>query len=124
MNQLLYKNFEYDDLTLNDHLAIERTSLANERTLLAYVRTMIGMAAVGGTLIKFFTDRLIIFGGWVFLLLGFLILIIGFTRYLRIYTYIQKIEKSEVKTSLKNDPLQYLLWLIIKKLHIAPSKAD
>src|SRR3990167_4245601 len=107
MNQRLYDNYEFDNLTINDHLAIERTSLANERTLLAYVRTMIGLFAVGGTLIKFFTSKFIILSGWMFLVIGVIALIIGFTRYLRLYVFLQMIQKSDDKIALRNDRLQY-----------------
>lgn len=39
-----------EDMTLNDHLAVERTILANERTLLAYLRTVIAFIVAGITL--------------------------------------------------------------------------
>jgi putative membrane protein len=42
------------ELSLTDHLAIDRTVLANERTALAYGRTVLAMLVIGGTCIKFF----------------------------------------------------------------------
>lgn len=50
-----YSRFGGRDLTLNDHLAIDRTILANERTVLSYTRTALTMLVIGGTCIKFFT---------------------------------------------------------------------
>lgn len=47
-----YTNYkEYTkDMVLNDHLAIDRTILANERTLLAFLRTVITFVVAGITL--------------------------------------------------------------------------
>ncbi|GIK19803.1 MAG: DUF202 domain-containing protein [Leptolyngbya sp. PLA2] len=49
-----YDFFRGRELTLNDHLAIDRTVLSNERTLLAYGRTALAMLIIGGSCIKFF----------------------------------------------------------------------
>lgn len=49
-----YEHFRGRELTLNDHLAIDRTVLSNERTLLAYGRTALAMLIIGGSCIKFF----------------------------------------------------------------------
>ncbi|MGL5084788.1 MAG: DUF202 domain-containing protein [Clostridium sp.] len=47
-----YKNYEKfeKDMVLNDHLAVDRTKLANERTLLAFLRTVITFVVAGITL--------------------------------------------------------------------------
>ena len=42
------------DMILRDHLALDRTKLANERTLLAYMRTAIMLFVSGVTFIKIF----------------------------------------------------------------------
>lgn len=44
-------------MILRDHLAYDRTVLANERTFLAYLRTAIALLAAGGTLVKLFPDE-------------------------------------------------------------------
>jgi putative membrane protein len=49
-----YTRFPPERLSLNDHLAIDRTVLANERTLLAYLRTALALLVIGGTAIQFF----------------------------------------------------------------------
>ena len=48
----IYKTYEDygKDMGLNDHLAIDRTILANERTLLAFLRTVITFVVAGITL--------------------------------------------------------------------------
>jgi putative membrane protein len=69
-------------MILRDHLARDRTVLANERTLLSYIRTAIALLASGGTLLTVFPASLTlraiggllifagiaitIFGGWRF----------------------------------------------------------
>jgi len=53
MAQSVYARFRDDQLTLRDHLAIDRTIAANERTLLGYVRTTLALVVTGASLIKF-----------------------------------------------------------------------
>ena len=53
-----YATAKPEELTLRDHLARDRTVLANERTLLSYVRTAFGFAAAGGTLLKLFPSEM------------------------------------------------------------------
>lgn len=43
-------------MILRDHLALDRTAMANERTLLAYVRTSLAFAIVGASCFKFFVS--------------------------------------------------------------------
>lgn len=58
-----------------DHLAIERTQLANERTFLAYVRTAVSIGALGIVALHFLSDAssrmvgilAIVVGGFIFL---------------------------------------------------------
>ena len=108
-----------ENLNIADIMAIERTALANERTLLSYIRTMIGLIAVGGTLIKFFEGFLMTFTGWAFVLAGGIMLIIGFTRYLKMHVLIHNIQSPHGQLSLEEDKLQYLFWLTLQKLHLA-----
>lgn len=51
-NKTNYGNYEKfaKDMVLNDHLAVDRTKLANERTLLAFLRTVITFVVAGITL--------------------------------------------------------------------------
>jgi putative membrane protein len=50
---LPYAGFS-ENLILRDHLAIDRTRLANERTLLSWLRTALMMLVSGITLLKLF----------------------------------------------------------------------
>lgn len=76
---------QHTQLILRDHLAIDRTRLANERTLLAWWRTGLTLLIVGATSIKIFHDSpWIVFGGYLLLPFGFVALGIGSYRYLRL----------------------------------------
>lgn len=66
-----YSKINPDDMILRDHLAFDRTILANERTLLAYLRTAIALLAAGGTFVKLFPEE------QAMVTLGFVLLIIG-----------------------------------------------
>jgi len=52
-----YSKINPDDMILRDHLAYDRTVLANERTLLSYLRTAIALLAAGATLVKIFPEE-------------------------------------------------------------------
>jgi putative membrane protein len=45
-----------NELILADHLALDRTRLANERTLLAYIRTAFMLVVAGVTALKLFVE--------------------------------------------------------------------
>lgn len=73
-----------DDIILRDILAIDRTILANERTFLSYVRAFLNFIIGGISLIKLFNSNSIKLLGIISILLSFILLIIGFRRYLNI----------------------------------------
>ena len=80
-----YSKINPDDMILRDHLAYDRTVLANERTLLSYLRTAIALLAAGGTLVKIFPDEADIVGiGLCLLVLGGLTALIGIWRFMAI----------------------------------------
>lgn len=66
-----YSKIDPNNLILRDHLAYDRTVLANERTLLSYLRTSIALLAAGGTLVKIFPDEKKMVG------LGIALLVVG-----------------------------------------------
>lgn len=81
MEDTTTRDDQADRLTLRDHLALGRTTLANERTLLGYVRTALAMAVVGASALKFFESHALLVLGWVFLAAGVATLLIGLRRY-------------------------------------------
>lgn len=80
-----YSKINPSDMILRDHLAYDRTVLANERTLLSYLRTAIALLAAGGTLIKLFPDESSMVGlGFALLALGALAAVVGVWRTIRV----------------------------------------
>ena len=78
-----YEQFRHRELTLNDHLAIDRTVLANERTILAYGRTALAMLIIGGSAIKFFESAWMLLVGVPFIVGSVVVMGWGCARYNR-----------------------------------------
>lgn len=77
-----YSKINPDDMILRDHLAYDRTILANETTLLAYLRTAMALLAAGATLFRLYSDDAFFqVLGIVMLVLGILIAGIGIHRF-------------------------------------------
>ena len=80
-----YSKVNPEDMILRDHLAYDRTVLANERTLLSYLRTSIALLAAGGTLVKVFPDEQgMLKLGFVLLAVGAMAAVIGVTRFIQV----------------------------------------
>lgn len=102
MNKLSDKLYKVnpDELIIRDHLAVDRTALANERTFLAYIRTAIAAGATGFGLIKLFTSLSTTIIGWIIIFLGIIVLIIGiirffqFRRKINVLSHAYEIEKK------------------------------
>lgn len=82
-----YQKYRGEELSLRDHLAIDRTILSNERTALAYARTSLAMLIVGGSCIKFFESIWIQALGPVFIVLAVGFAWRGWSQYRRMKTY-------------------------------------
>lgn len=79
---MVYSETPPESLTLRDHLARDRTILANERTLLSYFRTGFGFLAGGVTLVKFFpNDPLLVLLGLVLVISGGVVSVLGVVRF-------------------------------------------
>jgi len=95
-----YSSIDPKDMILRDHLARDRTVLANERNLLAYIRTAIALLASGAMLIKIYPDNHTLFIMAVTLLVGGVaITAFGVWRFISVLTelrnlYDQKTGKS------------------------------
>ncbi|NHJ46449.1 MAG: DUF202 domain-containing protein [Asgard group archaeon] len=73
-----------DELILRDHLAIDRTTLANERNLLAYIRTSIAFVAGGLAILRYITNNTL---GLTF---GIILIVVGgFTLVFGVYRFIK-----------------------------------
>jgi putative membrane protein len=82
------------DLVLREYLAIERTRLANETTLLAYIRTGLYFLVAGSTLGHLVDSAFWNIVGTPLIVIGMIIMLIGFIRYFRL--------RKSIEFSLKN----------------------
>ncbi|MCM4165371.1 MULTISPECIES: DUF202 domain-containing protein [unclassified Arenibacter] len=80
-----------EEIILRDHLAMERTKLANERTLLSYIRASLYLllGGIGLLGLKDFQDLKII--GYVSLSCSVLLLIIGIFRYTQLKRHLKQV---------------------------------
>ncbi len=79
-----------EEIILRDHLAMERTKLANERTLLSYIRASLYLllGGVGLLGLKDFQDLRVI--GYISLTLSIILLVIGVYRYTLLRRHLNK----------------------------------
>lgn len=80
-----------DPRTLADHLALDRTVLANERTLLSYVRTALGLLGAGAGAAHFIDDPWLVAGGWALALASPVVLGAGVIRYRRVRAHLAEV---------------------------------
>ena len=72
-----------EELILRDHLAIDRTKLANERTLLAYLRTALMLMVAGATAERVMGGSMtVIVTGWSFIVIGVAVAALGSWRFM------------------------------------------
>lgn len=97
MGRNLYSQFDTTELILRDHLAIDRTLLANERTLMSYLRSGVALFIAGISIIHFSQE------GW-FTATGFLCLPCGIITVLFGIARFRKMDKdiSVVRLELRN----------------------
>lgn len=86
-----YRSFSKEELILRDHLAIDRTAMANEVSFLAYIRTSLTILVGGVTLIHFFSNYLFHILGWVAIEISVITIIIGFFRFKQMSKLISEI---------------------------------
>jgi putative membrane protein len=92
-----YQNKE--EIILRDHLAVERTKLANERTLLSYIRTSLYLVLGGIAFLGMRDLEEIRTLGYFSLSLSMIILIIGIFRFYQLKKHLKKMYKSAPKES-------------------------
>jgi putative membrane protein len=86
-----------EDLILRDHLALDRTRLANERTLLAYLRTSLMLLVAGATAVRFVAEsESVVITGWVFIGLGTVVGVVGVWRFLAMRSSINRRAYADV----------------------------
>lgn len=89
-----------NELILRDHLARDRTKLANERTLLAYIRTAFMLFVAGPAALKVFKDTpSVVFTAWLFIAVGILVGLFGVWRFVSMR---RRIDRRRARA--ENDP--------------------
>jgi len=91
-----YRTFA-ERMILRDHLAADRTELANERTLLAYIRTALTLFIAGASFVQFFGNIILIYLGWIFMPLGVAVTYLGFKRYYRMKKPLDELRKHALQ---------------------------
>ncbi len=80
-----------EQIILRDHLAMERTKLANERTLLSYIRTSLYLLLGGLALIGLKNNQDLIRLGYVSISMSVILLVIGVYRFHQLKRYLKRI---------------------------------
>ena len=94
-----YIRFDDEELILRDHLAADRTVLANERTLLAYLRTALGGFVAGVSFIQFFSTLAIHVLGWVFCIGAIGAVAVGLVRYRQVERSLRHLRAGAARES-------------------------
>lgn len=94
-----YENKE--EIILRDHLAIERTKLANERTLLTYIRTSIYLVLGGIAFLGMKDFEEIRYMGHLSLSLSIILLIVGIVRFIQLKKHIKSMYEPFLSNELK-----------------------
>lgn len=79
------------ELILRDHLAIERTKLANERTLFSYIRTSLYLLTAGIGILQFDSISRLYWLAWICMAAGVILFFLGFYRFGQMSRYLKKI---------------------------------
>lgn len=92
-----FKTRIIDEKLLREHLALERTKLANERTLLSYIRASIYLLISGLALlqIKNYQDISLMWVGYLSLLICILFLLVGISRYIALERRLNRLLREE-----------------------------
>jgi putative membrane protein len=77
-----YEAFVVEEMILRDHLAVDRTALANERTFLSYIRTALAFGIGGASVLHFLAGPLADVSGVALLAAGAVTGALGVQRYL------------------------------------------
>lgn len=70
-----------NNMNLADHLAVNRTNLANERTFLSYTRTALTLFIGGISIVQFFDSIIIQVIGWIFIPSSIFVFLNGLAKF-------------------------------------------
>ncbi len=78
-----------EQLILRDHLALERTKLANERTLFSYIRISLYLLTVGTGILQIKDISHLVILAWISIIVGVGLFIIGVVRYVQMNKHLK-----------------------------------
>jgi len=106
MGRNLYSQFNTAELILRDHLAIDRTLLANERTLLSYLRSGVALFIAGISIIHFSHEGWFTAVGFFCLPSGIFTVLFGVARFRNMDKTIStvRLELSNISAMEKSSP--------------------
>ncbi|MCG9972247.1 DUF202 domain-containing protein [Christiangramia crocea] len=92
-----FKTRLIDEKLIREHLALERTKLANERTLLSYIRASIYLLISGLALlqIKEYQGISLMWVGYLALFICLLFLLVGVSRYIALERKLMKLLRED-----------------------------
>jgi len=94
-----YDQTDPDAMILRDHLAYDRTIMANERTVLSYLRTSLAFLAGGATMLNLFPDDPLLYGIGAFVVLaGIAVGAFGGRRFVRNARRLRRIYGTRPRT--------------------------
>lgn len=96
----LFKTREIDEALIREHLALERTKLANERTILSYIRASLYLLIGGLALIQIKEYEHIKWIGYLSLIICVAFITIGIVRYIALDRKLKRLLRPE------NNPLK------------------
>jgi len=97
MIELPYSQLDTNHLTLRDHLALDRTTLANERTFLAYVRTALALFIIGVTFLHFLEQGVFQGSAYVFIAMGGIAFVVGIAQFFRVRKRLARVRLISVR---------------------------
>jgi putative membrane protein len=83
-----------EEIILRDHLALERTKLANERTLLSYIRTSLYLVLGGIAFLGMRDLEEVKTLGYFSLILSIFVLLVGIIRFYQLKKHLKKVYES------------------------------
>ncbi|MFD1095042.1 DUF202 domain-containing protein [Salegentibacter chungangensis] len=99
-----FKSRIIDEELIREHLALERTKLANERTLLSYIRASLYLLLGGLALIQLKAyDDTVKWIGYSSLVVSVIFITIGISRYLVLLRKLNKLLRTDKRRPENND---------------------
>lgn len=87
--------YNKEKMILRDHLAMERTKLANERTLFSYIRTSLYLLLGGIALVELESFRHLSFLGYISLAGSVLLFCLGTYRFCELKLHLRKLTRQQ-----------------------------